>query len=150
SLAYLEALAAGLPVVATDVGGTPEVAYSNPPMHLLPPEATPELFAEILVQLAQAQSQGEAPPLPLQFQASSMLARYAQLYPRGIEAARGRRRGSGILLIINNFVTGGAQSSARRLLTGLAAEGIRTRAAVLQEQQSNPTPGWLALVSAGV
>jgi glycosyltransferase involved in cell wall biosynthesis len=79
-----------------------------------------------------------------------MAERYRWLYPRAIEAARGRRNGHGLLLIINNFSTGGAQSSARRLLTGLAAEGVRVRAAVLEEQPEYPTPGRRALTAAGV
>src|SRR5262249_32205889 len=84
------------------------------------------------------------------FHVRTMVARYAQLYPRAIERAHGRRDRSGILLVINNLVTGGAQSSARRLLVGLAAEGIRVRAAVLEEEPSNPTPGRRALIAAGL
>ncbi len=79
-----------------------------------------------------------------------MTARYASLYPRVIESARGARRGSGIWLIANNFTTGGAQSSARRLLLGLKAQGVAVRAAVLQEREDNPTPGLSALRAAGV
>jgi glycosyltransferase involved in cell wall biosynthesis len=52
--------------------------------------------------------------------------------------------------VINNFSTGGAQSSARRLLRGLAEEDIRVRAAVLQEDPNNPTPGCRALTKAGI
>ena len=36
SLAHLEALAAGLPVIATDAGGTRELAWNNPAIRVLP------------------------------------------------------------------------------------------------------------------
>jgi glycosyltransferase involved in cell wall biosynthesis len=75
---------------------------------------------------------------------------YRRLYPRVVEAARGRRTGEGLWLVTNNFSTGGAQSSARRLLLGLAAEGVRVHAAVLEEQPEYPTPGRTALTAAGV
>jgi glycosyltransferase involved in cell wall biosynthesis len=45
---------------------------------------------------------------------------------------------------------GGAQSSAARLLRGLAAEGVPVRAAVLQEELAFPTPGRRRLEAAGV
>jgi glycosyltransferase involved in cell wall biosynthesis len=79
-----------------------------------------------------------------------MIERHAFLYPRAIAAAQKRGPGSGLMLIINNFSTGGAQSSARRLLLGLAAQGIPVRAAVLEEDDTNPTPGLRALRGAGV
>ena len=74
---------------------------------------------------------------------------YRRLYPRAIAAAR-RRPPDGLWLIANNFSTGGAQSSARRLLLGLAASGVRVRAAVLEEQPAYPTPGRRALLEAGI
>ena len=84
------------------------------------------------------------------FSCARMLERHARLYPRAIEAEKRYRNGSGIWLVCNNFSTGGAQSSARRLLLGLAAEGVRVRAAVLQEQPNFPTQGRAALLRAGV
>jgi glycosyltransferase involved in cell wall biosynthesis len=79
-----------------------------------------------------------------------MAARYAWLYPRAIAAARPRRPGDGLLLVTNNFSIGGAQTSARRLLMGLVACGVRTRAVVLQEEPGRPTPGRRVLEAAGV
>jgi glycosyltransferase involved in cell wall biosynthesis len=137
-------------VVATAVGGTAEIAQANPALHLLPSEAAAQQFAEALADLAQKMPERATPSPEPPFHASSMLTRYAQLYPRAIEAARGRRRGEGLLVICNNFVTGGAQSSARRLLTGLAAQGVRARAAILEEAPGNPTPGRQALLAAGI
>ena len=67
------------------------------------------------------------------FSLERMARRYAWLYPRAVAVHR-RRPGRGLLLVTNNFSTGGAQSSARRLLVGLRGEGVPVRAAVLEEQ----------------
>lgn len=58
SLAHLEALAAGLPVVATDAGGTSEVALGNPAITVLPLEAGADDFARELARLADAARPG--------------------------------------------------------------------------------------------
>jgi len=156
SLAHLEALAAGLPVVATDVGGTAEIAHRNGAFRLVELDAAPHDYAVQLADLAMNPSPFEGrEEAARHFTCARMATGYRTLYPRAIEAARGPRasagRGSGgLLLIANNFSTGGAQSSARRLLVGLARDGVRVRAAVLQEQPEFPTPGRSALVSAGV
>jgi glycosyltransferase involved in cell wall biosynthesis len=150
SLAQLEALAAGLPVVATAAGGTAELAHGNPAVSVLPLEASADDFAEVLARLAEAPAPNGRDAAAVHFTTARMVERHAWLYPRAVEASRGPRRGDGLLLVINNFSTGGAQSSARRLLLGLAAEGLRARAAVLQERPDQPTPGRLALRAAGV
>src|SRR5581483_8486831 len=80
----------------------------------------------------------------------TMAARYRWLYARSIAAAGRTRQNSGLWLVTNNFSTGGAQSSARRLLAGLAAGGVRVRAAVVEEHPENPTPGRRALAEAGI
>ena len=106
------------------------------------------------------------------FTVPRMAEGYARLYPRaalvasrsmpvsapsspatpgpGAAAAASHRHGEGILLVTNNFSTGGAQSSARRLLLGLAERGVRARAAVIEEQPGHPTPGRTALIEAGI
>ncbi len=150
SLAQLEALAAGVPVVATAVGGSPEIAQDNPAMFLLPPEAGPEQYAAVLADIAQRPPPGGTAAAATHFSRPRMVEGYSRLYPRAIEAARGHGPGEGLWLVTNNFSTGGAQSSARRLLLGLAAKGIRVRAAVLEEQSDWPTPGRRALVAAGI
>jgi glycosyltransferase involved in cell wall biosynthesis len=61
-----------------------------------------------------------------------------------------RAKTSGLLLVTNNFSTGGAQSCARRLLASLAARGVRVRAAVLEEREDHPTPGLRRTRAAGV
>jgi glycosyltransferase involved in cell wall biosynthesis len=172
SLAQLEALAMGCSVVATDVGGAREIAYKNPDFHLLPTDASAAQFAEVLAEVAasgtrcptrswvgRADELGNIPPrqgsiadsrLQTHWSRQQMAARYCWLYPRAIAAAGRQRRGEGIWLITNNFSTGGAQSSARRLLVGLAAQGVRVRSALIEEQPAHPTPGRRALLDAGI
>ena len=50
SLAVLEAMASGLPVVATDVGGNSEVVVSGETGYLAPPNS-PELLSELMLRL---------------------------------------------------------------------------------------------------
>ncbi|WP_437294532.1 glycosyltransferase [Sorangium sp. So ce426] len=190
SLAHLEALAAGLPVVATGAGGTAEIAAETPAMVHLPLDAAPERFAGAIVAAARAGAAGgtrdastsgqevvaearadAGPPsgrevvaeahagvgspsgrevVARHFSLARMAEGYARLYPRAIARNRGLRRRDGLLLVTNNFSMGGAQSSARRLLLGLAAAGVRGRAAVIEEQPEYPTPGRRALVAAGI
>ena len=147
SLAHLEALAAGVPVVATDVGGTAEIV--SPLLHLVAPEAGAAAFATILARLAPS-SAPRTPALPRHFFRQRMATRTRQLYPRAIERARGVQAGDEVWLIANNFSTGGAQSSARRLLVGLAERGVKVRAFTVQEEPGHPTPGRTALSRAGI
>jgi glycosyltransferase involved in cell wall biosynthesis len=147
SLAHLEALAAGVPVVATDVGGTREIADQSPAVRLVVEEASDEEIAAALAAVA-TEARREPFPFPASFQRSEMAGRtlwfYRQmLFPRG-------PTGKGLWLVTNNFSTGGAQSSARRLLLGLAARGIKVRAAVLEENPAVPTNGRARLIAAGI
>jgi glycosyltransferase involved in cell wall biosynthesis len=192
SLAQLEALAMGRAVVATDVGGAREVAWDNPGLHLLSPDASPEKFAELLAKVAKTsfssssssscsspsrrtdyedeedggagcvglrtarptsaspQALDRTRPSLQNWSRDKMAARYRWLYPRVIAAAKRAGRGQGLWLIANNFSTGGAQSSARRLLMALAAQHLPVRAAVIEENPANPTPGRRALLAAGI
>jgi glycosyltransferase involved in cell wall biosynthesis len=81
-----------------------------------------------------------------------MAHRYRWLYRRAIANAApgGKTSGEGLWLITNNFSTGGAQSSARRLLLSLKRRGMRVGAAVVQESPLHPTPGRRALMEAGI
>jgi glycosyltransferase involved in cell wall biosynthesis len=150
SLAHLEALAAGVPVIATDAGGTRELAWNNPAIEVLPLDTPPARLGALAVDRALARPEGGPDLVLAHFDRDRMGARHPGLYRRVIAAARPPRERRGIVLITNNFSTGGAQSSARRLLTGLAARGERARAIVLEEQESFPTPGRSALERAGV
>lgn len=157
SLAQVEGLAAGLPLVITDVGGAAELARDNPAVTLVSPECAPENMAAAIVdQVLRGQHDGDSADVPCpgpsvavrNFSTARMAERYAWLYPR-VLTPRGRR-GTGLWLVTNNFSTGGAQSSARRLLLGLREAGVAVRAAVLQEWPQYPTPGREALREAGI
>ena len=146
SLAQLEALAAGVPVVATQVSGTDEMSARHPGrMKLLPVDAPPASFAAAIREIAPQRGQGTLAP---DFTTPIMAARHAWLLNAALISRRQSRRG--LLLITNNFSTGGAQTSARRLLLKLHAMGHPVRAVVIQEQPENPTPGRTVLSSAGI
>jgi glycosyltransferase involved in cell wall biosynthesis len=147
SLAHLEALAAGLPVVATDAGGTREIAAQTTVLRLLSLDATDDEVAAKLAEVAAA-SPAPLPPFPASFKRHEMAARTHWFYPQVLLPRRSK--GEGLWLVINNFSTGGAQSSARRLLLGLAARGVKVRAVVVEEHPKKPTPGRAALLAAGI
>ena len=167
SLAQLEALAARLPVVATEVGGASELARASSSgwVTVIASDAGPDSFARALdaavaFGAAQRGSLDVSPPalspLPDRFTTHSMVRGYARLVRRTIAMAG--RRGFAptedspldLVLVTNNFSPGGAQSSARRLLVELARRGRKVLAITLEEDDSNPTPGFAALRAAGV
>jgi glycosyltransferase involved in cell wall biosynthesis len=150
SLAYLEALVADRPVVATDVGGTPEIAAGNSLVKLLPVDAAPHDYAVILADLANVSAGDGGAAAELNFSRPRMAASYRRLFASATRAHRKSTPRSGLWLVSNNFSTGGAQSSAARLLRGLHAEGVPVRAAVVQEQAAWPTPGRQRLEAAGI
>jgi glycosyltransferase involved in cell wall biosynthesis len=164
SLAQVEALAAERPLVATDVGGTAELAWENSAVRLLGAEATPSEFAAALADFAEAPPVSGRVAAERNFSTKRTAEGYRRLYAAAIHADRHcrlslressatfaeRKATNGLFLITNNFSMGGAQASAARLLRGLAAEGVPVRAAVLQEQPGFPTPGRQRLEAAGV
>ncbi len=147
SLAMLEALAAGVPVVATNVGAVAEIAPGDPAVTILPRTAGPGDFGSVIADRACRPIEAK---LPSHFTTAVMAGRYAWLYARAVASAARQGSGDGLFLVTNNLSIGGAQTSARRLLLGLSARGVKARAAVLQEQPENPTPGRRALLTAGV
>ncbi|MGC4014934.1 MAG: glycosyltransferase family 4 protein [Luteolibacter sp.] len=148
SLAHLEALSAGLPVVATAVGGTPEIAARCPAMKLIAPEATPEEFAAALVPVLLDPPASSRDKIFRDFSTERMAARTARLL-RQI-ACRPEKAGETFWFVANNLSTGGAQSSLRRLMVELHRRGHRVRLALLQEYPDHPTPGREALAAEGV
>lgn len=148
SLAHLEALAMGLPVVALEAGGTGEAARAaGPAMTLLPQDSSPADFAAAVLAAAGRKVSGRE-AVARCFSLESMAHRYRQLYHRALSSPR--TAGRTIWLICNNFAMGGAQSSARRLLTFWHRQGIPVRAVVLQEDKNDPSSGRMALGSAGI
>jgi glycosyltransferase involved in cell wall biosynthesis len=144
SLAHLEALSAGVPLVSTDAGGTREIAAQSESVSILPCDAPPERFASLLAGCLPGTAQ-----LPASFTRQRMAERVAWISAAVSRAAQ-RKPGNGLWLIANNFSTGGAQSSARRLILSLMRRGVRVRVATIQEQPQYPTKGSCALVAAGV
>ncbi|MBL8816378.1 MAG: glycosyltransferase family 4 protein [Planctomyces sp.] len=157
SLSHLEAMAVGLPVVACSAGGTAEIGTRAEGLHVLPAEASSADFAEKICQVVTSEPQrsdtteeSKATPRPRQdFTLKAMSERYRLFYRRAVSESMSEAR-RGLLLVINNLSTGGAQSSAVRLLLELHRRGWFVRAVVLQEDRSNPTPGRRQLQSAGV
>ena len=148
SLALLEALASGLPAVATDVGGASEVAAQTDRLTLVPPDSDAETFAAVLADIARVPAP-RIPALPPSFTRSRMALRVRRLYPAALLAAARPHRET-LWLITNNFSTGGAQSSARRLLTGLQARGVAVRAVTVEEWPEYPTRGRTKLLARGI
>ena len=142
SLAHLEALAAGAPLVTTAVGGTEELRAKHGGVHVVPNDATP---AQIALAVREAAA-GPRPVLAPDFQAHAMVSRHAHLY----RCAASPGRPGPVWLVANNFATGGAQRSAQRLLLALHERGVPVRAAVLEEQAEYPTPWRRELEERGV
>jgi glycosyltransferase involved in cell wall biosynthesis len=85
SLTLLEAMARGLPVVATRVGGNPEVVIDGETGYLVPPldpASLAERMLELLRQpdLAAAMGRRGRARVVAHFQVSKMVARYESLY----------------------------------------------------------------------
>jgi glycosyltransferase involved in cell wall biosynthesis len=157
SLAHLEAVAAGLAVVSTDVGGTAEIAMSRPPtpFRLVPANASAECVAAALEAALPSSEVGKSPPvespLPERFSTRAMVRGYARLARRAASRlVDGAAAEVDLVLVTNNFSPGGAQSSARRLLVELARRGRRVLAVTLEETDERPTPGLVALRADGV
>ncbi len=133
SVAQLEALASGIPVVTTHVGGARELARTHDAFVIA--EANADALARAL-----ANASTKRPTLSPAFDSPALAKRHERAYRA---AAVHRSDRDGLVLVINNFSTGGAQASARRLLLALHARGHRVAAAVLQEQRHFPT-AWRA------
>lgn len=140
SLAHLEALANNVPVVSTDVGGTREIAHRCDGLKLVREDASADDFVDAMMESVRSPREQFQEAIARDFSSSTMVATYSRLYKRTI-ATQARKQGSGLLLVINNFSTGGAQSSAKRLLHKLKALGVPVRAAVLEELERFPTVG---------
>jgi len=97
SLALIEAMAAGRPIVATAVGGNPELLDAGAPTGLLVPPGEPAALAAalggLLADPAAAERLGAAARARAraEFSLAVMLGRYRALYAERLAARRGRR-----------------------------------------------------------
>jgi glycosyltransferase involved in cell wall biosynthesis len=147
SLVHLETLAAGRPLVTTAVAGVEELAAKHDRVRVVDVDASPEVIAAAAVECLAARPAATG-GLASDFTTRSMAARHGELYARATTAPS--TEPAGLVLVTNNFSTGGAQSSARRLLVALAAAGVPVNAIVIEEQATYPTPGRSALEAAGI
>ncbi len=148
SLAHLEALRAGTPVVATRVGGTAEIGDRGTGLWLVDAEADDDAFANAITEAVRAPSPAA---LPADFTAKAMAERSQWLFRVAVAwSLRQQSTKRGLLLVTNNFSPGGAQSSAARLLSALRDARHPVRAVVLQENESQPSPGLQRLRARGV
>lgn len=144
SLVHLEALAEGTPLVTTRVAGASEIAAKHPHARVVDLDAPPAAFADAILDVL-----GATGELAACFDVARAVDRHEDLLVRAALRDPSRPR-DGLVLVSNNFSTGGAQSSARRLLAALAAGGTRVNAIVIEEQAKHPTAGRAALEAAGI
>jgi glycosyltransferase involved in cell wall biosynthesis len=148
SLAHLEALSMGRPVVACDTGGTRELAWRNPAVSLLDPDASATEFARVLAGVLQTPPPSAHRWVWRDFTTAQMAARVAGFARQ--TACRPEVPGTTLWFVTNNLSTGGAQSSLRRLAKAIHRSGLRVRVALLQEYPEHPGPGRLDLLENGI
>ncbi|MEO5713219.1 MAG: glycosyltransferase family 4 protein [Luteolibacter sp.] len=148
SLAHLEALSSGLPVIACDTGGTRELAWGNPAVILLAADATASDFAIAIADALLAPPPSGHQVVWRDFTTDRMTSRVALLARQA--ACRPATPGDTLWFVTNNLSTGGAQSSLRRLLKEFHAAGRKVRVALLQEYPEHATPGRDDLIACGI
>ncbi len=148
SLAHLEAISSGLPVIACDTGGTRELAWKNPAVTLLPADATAARFARAIADALLSPPPSGHRLIWEDFSTDRMTRRVAMLARQTSCCPAGP--GETLWFVTNNLSTGGAQSSLRRLLKEFHVRGKRVRVALLQEYPEHPTPGRMDLLAAGI
>lgn len=148
SLAHLEALSCGLPVIACDTGGTRELAWRNPAVTLMPADADAGEFARAITDALITPPPSGHPVIWRDFSTRRMTERVAMLARQ--VACRPESPGNTLWFITNNLSTGGAQSSLRRLVKEFHSSGRKIRVALLQEYPDHPTHGRLELEKTGV
>ena len=134
SMAVREALAAGLPVVACEVGGQAEIDHAR--LHLLPRSASAAAVAALIDQ------QSVRTHL-----ASTCAPGQPRCWSLTLACHQTHRRDTDTLFVTANLNAGGAQRSLVNLATGLVA---RHRLAVAVCEAGTSTAFGLALIEAGV
>ncbi len=148
SLAHLEALSSGRPVVACDTGGTRELAWRNPALRLIDADAASSEFANAIADVLLSPPPSAHRLVWRDFTTDRMAERVARLTRQ--VACKPEAPGSTLWFVANNLSTGGAQSSLRRLAKALHGSGRRVRVALLQEYLEHPTPGRIDLIENGI
>ncbi len=122
SMAMLEAMAAGVPVIATSVGGTPELIESGVSGILVPPhqpQALAEQLTELLTHSEKAETIRRAARQRVEehFSLSQVVEAHEQLYARGISpCATPPVR---LCYVIDHLNVGGAQRQLVELVRAL-------------------------------
>ena len=147
SLAHLEALSSGRPVIACDTGGTLELGWRNPAVTLLEAAATPEAFAKSIADALLTPPPSAHKLVWRDFTSARMAERVARF---ARQAACRAVNGTALWFVTNNLSMGGAQSSLRRLAKSFHARGHRVRVALLQEYPEHPTAGRMDLLDHGI
>jgi sugar transferase (PEP-CTERM/EpsH1 system associated) len=91
----LEAMACGLPVIATDVGGNAELVQHGQAGLVIPPDDVPAMaqaLCRLAIQPLEAQRMGAAGRAAIEqrFSLQAMVAAYQRLYDRSLDAAGAR------------------------------------------------------------
>jgi glycosyltransferase involved in cell wall biosynthesis len=148
SLAHLEALSSGRPVIACDTGGTRELAWRNPAVRLVEAEASAEVFAKALADVLLDPPASAHRRVWRDFTTERMAERVARFAK--VAACRSVRKWGSVWFVTNNLSMGGAQSSLRRLVKSFNASGLRVKVALLQEYPEHPTAGRVDLLDQGI
>jgi glycosyltransferase involved in cell wall biosynthesis len=148
SLAHLEALSSGRPVIACDTGGTRELAWRNPAVTLLDAEASPATFAKAVADALLDPPASAHRLVWRDFTTDRMAERVARFARQA--ACRPPAEGETIWFVSNNLSMGGAQSSLKRLAKSFHGRGLRVRVALLQEYPEHPTAGRMELLDHGI
>lgn len=120
SIAMLEGMAAGVPIIATAVGGTPELITDGANGLLVPPHAPAELataIARVLedASLAEHLARNARRTVTERFSSAAMGEAYDELYRR----RDGRTRPFAVCFVIDDLGSAGAQQQLLTLVRGL-------------------------------
>lgn len=125
-LAALEAMAAGLPVIASDIGGVPEVVRNGRTGYLVPPgdcDSLEQAIFDLLANRDQALAMGKEGRRRVEqhFSAAGMVRGIEQLYARDLEPETPRR--TILFLSSRGSRFGGGQAGLAMLASGIAHAG---------------------------
>ena len=148
SLAHLEALSSGRPVIACDSGGTRELAWRNPAVTLLDPAAPAAAFAKAIADALLSPPPSAHKLVWRDFATDRMASRVARFARQA--ASQPSTQPATLWFVSNNLSMGGAQSSLRRLAKSFHDRGHRVRVALLQEYPEHPTAGRSDLLEHGI